>query len=101
MSAQTPRERIEKAIRVFGESGTLVFDIRLLRKIALEAEAIIGDPDRYDLHRDYLCSLVGEYIGAPGHDWTEWRNEYIASGGDLWHERVCRRCGEIDYERVP
>lgn len=103
MTNQTPLERIEEALGLFGKAGTLVFqadDVRLLRSIALEAVAIVGDPDRYDLHRDVLCGLIGEYLGAEGHDWSEWGDPYDVDG-DMWHERVCRRCGEQDFERVP
>ena len=45
-----------------------------------------------------IAELRRLYEATTGIDWTEWRNEYIASGGEMWHECVCRRCGEIDYE---
>ena len=103
--ARTPLERVAAVLPVGkgpSDEDTVEVqagDLGILYAIAIEFEDWANrHTGRYT---DELCVLVGNLHGQDGHDWSEWRNEYIASGGDLWHERVCRRCGEIDYERVP
>lgn len=102
MSEQTPMERITEIVYRRHEDSDIVEvfagDLGILWAAAVEAEETLKSQGR---DTDSVCVLIGNLHGQDGHDWSEWRNEYIASGGDLWHERVCRRCGEIDYERVP